>query len=111
MEMKVVAPIRVGDMSLARYRPATRIPFRPLFKASSREIRFTHVRIIDQLAPASLDRHGTRFQEIGVIAHVERGRRILLHHENGGAGRANVGDNVERALDDIGGESERRFIE
>src|SRR5215831_3586128 len=79
--------------------------------ASPREIRLTHVRIVDQLAPASLDRNRTRFQEIGVIAHVERGRGILLHHENGRAGRTNVGDNVERALDDRGSKPERRLVE
>src|SRR5215470_20220062 len=79
--------------------------------ASSGEIRLAYVRIVDQLAPASLNSHRTGFQKIGVIAHVERGGRILLHHENGRAGRANVGDNVERTLDDIGSEAERRFIE
>src|SRR5262249_60116136 len=72
----------------------------PRNTSSSGEIRLTDVRIVDQLAPASLDRNRTRFQEIGVIAHVERGRGILLHHENGRTGRTNVGDNVEATLDD-----------
>src|SRR5262249_23907184 len=83
----------------------------PRNAASPREIRLTHVRVVDQLAPASLDRHGTRFQEISVVAHVECGRGILLHHENGRTGRTNVGDNVERALDDRGSKPERRFVE
>ena len=67
--------------------------------------------IVDQLASAPLERQRTRFQQIGMIAHVERGGGILLDHQNRRAGIANAGDDVERALDDVGREAERRLVE
>src|SRR5215467_2946155 len=79
--------------------------------ASSREIGLAYMRVADQFAPAPLERQRSGFQQVGMVAHVQRGRRILLDHEDGRAGCANVGDDIEGAFDDIGGEAKRRFIE
>src|SRR5262249_37692393 len=100
--------ISTNQLVVRRYRSPTSPPRNA---PSFGESRLTHVWIVDQLATASLDRHGTRFQEISVVAHVERGRGSLLHHENGRTGRTNGGDNVERAFDDRGSKPERRLVE
>jgi hypothetical protein len=46
-----------------------------------------------------------------VVAHVERSRCVLLNHEDSRARRANLGDDLERALDDVRREAERGLIE
>src|SRR6266508_3029971 len=80
-------------------------------KTSPCEVRCPHVRIVDQLAPAAGERERAGFQEISVVAHVQRGGCVLLHHQDGRAGGANAGDDVEGALDNDGGKAERRLVE
>ncbi len=104
-------PLPRPNSSTSRALRCCRVLRRAARLVSSRKIRLAHVRIANQFAPAPIERQRAGFQQVGVIAHVQCGRRILLNHKDGRAGRANVGDDIEGALDNVGGETERRLIE
>src|SRR6266511_3702755 len=80
-------------------------------KTSPCEVRRPYVRIVDQLAPAARECERAGFEQVSVIAHVQRRGCVLLHHQDGGAGGANAGDDIEGALDNGGGKAERRLVE
>ena len=62
-------------------------------------------------APGAGQHDAAAFQQIGVIAHLERGKGILLHQQHRRPGIADAADDRKCPLDDVGRKPERRLVE
>ena len=69
------------------------------------------VRIVDERPSRAFQGDSAGFEQISAVAHLERCIGVLFNHEHGRPLRANALNDLERALDDVRSEPERRLVE